>query len=126
MVPLIPTPMTERIFRSRPEVMQGRTDSIETPEGTAYVTINYHAGKPTEIFVTLGRSGSTERSMTEAIARLCSISLQHGVPMEVLARQLRGISSEEPLGLGPNKVLSIPDAVGQIMEGHTNGRVQTG
>jgi ribonucleoside-diphosphate reductase alpha chain len=31
-------------------------------------------------------------------------------------RQLRGISSDRAVGLGPNKVLSVPDAVGLALE----------
>ena len=31
-------------------------------------------------------------------------------------RQLRGISSDRAVGLGPNKVLSVPDAVGIALE----------
>jgi ribonucleoside-diphosphate reductase alpha chain len=30
--------------------------------------------------------------------------------------QLRGISCDRAVGLGPNKVLSVPDAVGQAIE----------
>jgi ribonucleoside-diphosphate reductase alpha chain len=31
-------------------------------------------------------------------------------------KQLRGISSDRAVGLGPNKVLSVPDAVGLALE----------
>jgi ribonucleoside-diphosphate reductase alpha chain len=31
-------------------------------------------------------------------------------------RQLRGISSDRAVGLGPNKVLSVPDAIGLALE----------
>jgi ribonucleoside-diphosphate reductase alpha chain len=31
-------------------------------------------------------------------------------------RQLRGISSDRAVGLGPNKVLSVPDAIGIALE----------
>jgi ribonucleoside-diphosphate reductase alpha chain len=31
-------------------------------------------------------------------------------------RQLRGIASDRPIGLGPNKVLSVPDAIGIAIE----------
>jgi len=36
--------------------------------------------------------------------------------MKEIYRQLRGISSDRVLGLGPNKVLSVPDAVGIAIE----------
>jgi ribonucleoside-diphosphate reductase alpha chain len=31
-------------------------------------------------------------------------------------RQLRGISSDKAVGLGPNKVMSVPDAIGLALE----------
>jgi ribonucleoside-diphosphate reductase alpha chain len=36
--------------------------------------------------------------------------------MREVWRQLRGISSDKVIGLGPNKVLSVPDAVGIAIE----------
>jgi ribonucleoside-diphosphate reductase alpha chain len=36
--------------------------------------------------------------------------------MKEIYRQLRGISSDRVIGLGPNKVLSVPDAVGIAIE----------
>jgi ribonucleoside-diphosphate reductase alpha chain len=36
--------------------------------------------------------------------------------MQEIHRQLRGISSDRVTGLGPNKVLSVPDAIGIAME----------
>jgi len=36
--------------------------------------------------------------------------------MPEIYRQLRGISSDRPVGLGPNKVLSVPDAIGIAIE----------
>ena len=36
--------------------------------------------------------------------------------MMEIHRQLRGISSDRAVGLGPNKVLSVPDAVGLAIE----------
>jgi ribonucleoside-diphosphate reductase alpha chain len=50
------------------------------------------------------------------MGRLISLALRSGIPMRELHRQLRGISSDRVMGLGPNKVLSVPDAVGIAME----------
>lgn len=69
----------------------------------------------------LGKAGSEERALTEAIGRLISLALQSEVPLERLCRKLRGISSEHILGFGPNKILSVADAVGIALEDHTNG-----
>ncbi|MDQ3223555.1 MAG: response regulator SirA, partial [Gemmatimonadota bacterium] len=39
-----------------------------------------------------------------------------GIPIKEIYRQLRGISSDRVIGLGPNKILSVPDAVGIAIE----------
>lgn len=110
----------------RPEVLEGLTKKKETGSGTVYVTVNFsQSGKPIETFVTLGRAGSEERALTEAIGRLCSVALQQGISVKGLTRQLRGISSVKTIGFGPNKVLSVPDAVGQILEEVTSLDIRT-
>lgn len=104
---------------TRPQVLQGTTRQVETGSGTVYVTVNEHEGRPVEVFATLGRCGSEERALTEAIGRLLSEALQSGIPVTKLRRKLRGISSEATVGLGPNKVLSVPDAIGRVLEEYT-------
>ncbi len=99
----------------RPEILQGTTTVIETGSGRVHVTLNHNEGSPYEVFVMLGKSGSEERALTEGLSRLLSTSLQHGVPLEQLGKQLRGISSEMAYGFGPSKVLSVADAVGRVL-----------
>src|SRR5256886_7034427 len=55
-------------------------------------------------------------SDVEAIGRLISLALRSGIPMTEIYRQLRGISSDRAVGLGPSKVLSVPDAIGIAIE----------
>jgi ribonucleoside-diphosphate reductase alpha chain len=50
------------------------------------------------------------------MGRLISLALRSGIPLMEIHRQLRGISSDRAVGLGPNKVLSVPDAVGLALE----------
>ena len=52
----------------------------------------------------------------EAMGRLITLALRSGIPIKEIYRQLRGISSDRAIGLGPNKVLSVPDAVGIAIE----------
>ena len=52
----------------------------------------------------------------EALGRLISLALRSGIPIREIHRQLRGISSDRATGLGTNKVLSVPDAVGIALE----------
>jgi ribonucleoside-diphosphate reductase alpha chain len=51
-------------------------------------------------------------SLKEAMGLLISLALRSVIPIVSVVKQLRGISSDRAVGLGPNKVLSLPDAVG--------------
>ncbi len=108
------------VFDTRPNYLDGITQKKETHAGTLYVTLNFHEGQPAEVFIRLGKAGDTQRAMTEAIARLCSAALQHGTPLRVLCKQLRGISQVETFGFGEQRVLSVPDAVAQILEDYVD------
>ena len=74
------------------------------------------AGRPFEVFCTLGKAGGSAFAHAEAMGRLMSLALRYGVPITSLRDQLRGISSDRAVGVGPNKVLSAPDAIGQAIE----------
>jgi ribonucleoside-diphosphate reductase alpha chain len=103
--------------RQRPAVLKGRTMKMNSPLGDIYVTINEDDfGRPFEVFCTLGKAGGAAFADAEAIGRLMSLALRSGVPITAIRDQLRGISSDRAVGVGPNKVLSAPDAIGQAIE----------
>jgi ribonucleoside-diphosphate reductase alpha chain len=109
--------LQRRQKRSRPELLRGSTRRLETPLGTLYVTITEDdKGQPFEVFMSLGKAGGALMADVEALGRLISLALRSGIPMKEIYRQLRGISSDRVIGLGPNKVLSVPDAVGIAIE----------
>ena len=109
--------LQRRQKRSRPEMLRGTVRRLETPLGTLYVTITEDdRGQPFEVFMSLGKAGGALMADVEALGRLISLSLRSGIPMKEIHRQLRGISSDRVIGLGPNKVLSVPDAVGIAIE----------
>ncbi len=109
--------LQRRAKRSRPELLRGSTRRVETPLGTLYVTITEDdKGQPFEMFMSLGKAGGALMADVEAVGRLISLALRSGIPMQEIHRQLRGISSDRVTGLGPNKVLSVPDAIGIAME----------
>lgn len=109
--------LQRRQKRSRPEALRGTTRRVETPLGTLYVTITEDdKGQPFEVFMSLGKAGGALMADVEAIGRLLSLALRSGIPMKEIHRQLRGISSDRTIGLGTNKVLSVPDAVGIAIE----------
>ena len=109
--------LQRRAKRSRPELLRGATRRVDTPMGTMYVTITEDdRGQPFELFMSLGKAGGALMADVEAIGRLVSLALRSGIPLATIYRQLRGISSDRIIGLGPNKVMSVPDAVGIALE----------
>jgi ribonucleoside-diphosphate reductase alpha chain len=109
--------LQRRAKRSRPELLKGSTRRVDTPLGTLYVTITEdEKGQPFEMFMSLGKAGGALMADVEAVGRLISLALRSGIPINEIHRQLRGISSDRVTGLGPNKVLSVPDAIGIAME----------
>jgi ribonucleoside-diphosphate reductase alpha chain len=109
--------LQNRAKRSRPDVLRGTTIRKETPLGVMFVNITEDdKGQPFEVFINLGKAGGSAMADAEAMGRLISLALRSGIPLMEVHRQLRGISSDRAVGLGPNKVLSVPDAVGLALE----------
>ena len=105
--------LQRRAKRARPDRLRGTTIRKETPLGTMFVNITEDdRGQPFEVFVTLGKAGGSAMADSEAMGRLISLALRSGIPMMEVHKQLRGISSDRAVGLGPSKVLSVPDAIG--------------
>lgn len=105
-----PTPKAKR-----PDSLDGKSLKLLSPMGTLYVTINSLEDAPFEVFVMLGKAGGAATADAEAIGRLISLGLRHGVPLKEVYAQLRGISSDRAAGFGPNKVYSTPDGVAQLI-----------
>jgi ribonucleoside-diphosphate reductase alpha chain len=114
--------LQRRAKRSRPDHLRGTTIRKETPLGVMFVNITEDdKGQPFEVFLTLGKAGGSAMADAEAMGRMISLALRSGIPMMEIHKQLRGISSDRAVGLGPNKVLSVPDAIGiAIEEWHRN------
>ena len=98
----------------RPDIVEGRTHRVKVAQGTLYVTVNTVEDWPIEVLTTLGKSGSTEEAYLEAIARLTSILLQHGVGVPIIVKQLRGIS-DVPTWYNGVQNKSVPDAIAQVL-----------
>jgi ribonucleoside-diphosphate reductase alpha chain len=109
--------LQRRAKRSRPDKLRSTSIRKETPLGTMFVHITEDdKAQPFEVFVTLGKAGGSAMADAEAMGRMISLALRSGIPLMEVHRQLRGISSDRAVGLGPNKVLSVPDAIGLALE----------
>jgi ribonucleoside-diphosphate reductase alpha chain len=109
--------MAVRRKRVRPAMLQGHTFRQTTPLGEMFVNITHDAkGQPFEVFISLGKAGGSAMADAEALGRLISLCLRSGIPLAEVHKQIRGISSDRAVGMGPNKVMSMPDAVGISLE----------
>lgn len=111
-----PAPTATQVPAARPDVLEGSTRRLSTPCGTLWVTVNTHEGQPFEVFCQIGRAGSDVGAFTEAVARLISLALRCGVPLDEIVNQLRGIGGSGQVGFGPNAVRSVPAAIAQALE----------
>lgn len=99
----------------RPKSLKGVTDARQTPEGNLYLTLNLYENHPFELFAQIGKAGSDISAFTEAIARLISLAFRCGVDPNAVADELVGIGGSRFVGFGPNRVRSVPDAIGQFL-----------
>jgi len=100
----------------RPDSLPSQTTRIKTGFGKLYITISYKDGKPFEIFCTIGKSGRELNGLVEAIGRLCSLWLRSDGDIKELSKQLKGIGGESPTPDKDSLILSIPDAIGQLLD----------
>jgi len=109
--------------KPRPRALVGKTYNVDTPLGKAFITVNENGGdQPFEVFINTAKAGSETAAVSEAIGRMISYILRISSPVEPLnrlrevVRQLTGIGGGRSLGFGPNRVRSLPDGVGQVIE----------
>ncbi len=115
--------------KPRPRTLVGSTFRVETPLGKAFITVNENGGgHPFEVFINTAKAGSETAAVSEAIGRLISYILRLASPilprerMAEVVRQLSGIGGGRSLGFGPNRVRSLPDGVGQVLDEYLTGR----
>jgi ribonucleoside-diphosphate reductase alpha chain len=109
--------------KPRPAALHGETYNIETPVGKAFITINENGGRqPFEAFINTAKAGSETAAVSEAIGRLISYILRLSSPilpterLREVMRQLIGIGGGRSLGFGANRVRSLPDGIGQVLD----------
>ncbi|ADJ14158.1 adenosylcobalamin-dependent ribonucleoside-diphosphate reductase [Halalkalicoccus jeotgali] len=111
--------------RTRPDVLHGVTQRIDTGYGKLYVNINEDSeGRPFELFANIGNSGGFTASFTEALAKTISTALRSGVDPEEIASELQGIRSPKVAWDKGQQVNSIPDAIGTAMRRYLDGDIE--
>jgi ribonucleoside-diphosphate reductase alpha chain len=81
-----------------PDERQSITHKFRVGDQEGYLTVGlYPDGRPGELFVKINKEGSMVSGLTDAVAKLASIALQYGVPLEELAPKMRN-TRFEPYG----------------------------
>ncbi len=82
-------------------------------------------GCPFEVFITApGKAGSDLQADAEGLGRMISLQLRSTAPqnrmqmLKLIVEQLQGIGGSRSFGMGPNRVMSLPDAVAGALMNH--------
>ena len=123
-----PATTPHRVY-PRPDRLEGMTVSTQTPFGKAYITINCDTRRqsdesknPFEVFIAIGKAGSDIQADAESLGRMISLQLRTTAPhnrremLKLIIEQLQDIGGARPIGFGPKRVLSLPDAVARVLQ----------
>jgi ribonucleoside-diphosphate reductase alpha chain len=109
-------PEAPRLVRRRlPDERKAITHKFSIAGHEGYLTVGlYEDGNPGEIFVTMAKEGSVVSGLVDSIATLTSISLQYGVPLEVLCNKFVH-TRFEPSGFTNNPQIPIAKSIMDYM-----------
>lgn len=94
--------------RTLPRIRPAYTVSFDVGGAEGSLTADRHDdGQPGEIYLRIGKQGSTLAGLAEAFSIITTLALQHGVPVPLIAERLRGLHFEPA---GPTDDPEIPTA----------------
>ena len=101
--------MPER--KKLPETRQSITHKFEIGKETGYIIVGlFSDGRPGEVFLKIGKEGSTLGGLLDTVGILTSIALQHGVPLETLVEKLSHVRFD-PSGKTNNQNIPIAKSI---------------
>ncbi|GIW91118.1 MAG: vitamin B12-dependent ribonucleotide reductase [Pirellulaceae bacterium] len=100
-------PRRERL----PDTRQSITHKFNVGGHEGYINVGlYPDGRPGELFITMAKEGSTVGGMMDAFGTAISLSLQYGVPLEVLVNKFSH-TRFEPMGHTTNPDIPIAKSI---------------
>jgi len=103
----VPRPRRERL----PDTRQSLTHKFNVGGHEGYINVGlYPDGRPGELFITMAKEGSTIGGLMDAFGTAVSMSLQYGVPLEVLVNKFSH-TRFEPMGHTTNPDIRIAKSV---------------
>ncbi len=100
-------PRRERL----PDTRQSVTHKFNIAGHEGYITVGlYEDGRPGELFITMAKEGSTIGGLMDCFGTAISMSLQYGVPLEVLVNKFSH-TRFEPMGHTSNPDVRIAKSI---------------
>jgi ribonucleoside-diphosphate reductase alpha chain len=105
--PAVGKPRRERL----PDTRQSLTHKFSVSGHEGYINVGlYPDGRPGELFITMAKEGSTIGGLMDCFGTAISMSLQYGVPLEVLVNKFSH-TRFEPMGHTTNPDIRIAKSV---------------
>lgn len=99
------------VRRRLPDERQAVTHKFSIGGHKGYITVGlFEDGTPGELFCTMAKEGSTISGLMDAFATAISLSMQYGVPLEVLVEKFSH-TRFEPSGFTGNKAIPLAKSV---------------
>jgi ribonucleoside-diphosphate reductase alpha chain len=109
-----------RVESRSEELSDVREGYIYEVKGTvkAYVTTGFDdEGNLREVFVNVGKAGTTLNSMFQAVGRIISVGLRHDASLaSKFIKTLKGIEMGEFYRCGDLRAKGLPDMIAKVME----------
>ena len=94
-----------------PDTRQSITHKFSVDGHEGYLNVGlYEDGRPGEVFITMAKEGSTVGGLMDCFGTAISMSLQYGVPLEVLVNKF-SYTRFEPMGHTTNPDIRIAKSV---------------
>jgi ribonucleoside-diphosphate reductase alpha chain len=108
------------VKEKKKELSEVRDGYIYEVKGTvkAYITTSFdEEGNLREVFVNVGKAGTTLNSMFQAVGRIISVGLRHDPSLaEKFIKTLKGIEIGEFYNCGELRAKGLPDMIAKVME----------
>jgi ribonucleoside-diphosphate reductase alpha chain len=110
----------ERALDKKSGLESVREGYVYEVEGTvkAYITVSFdEEGNLREVFVNVGKAGTTLNSMFQAVGRIISVGLRHDARLaKKFIKTLKGIEMGEFYRCGELRAKGLPDMIAKVME----------
>jgi ribonucleoside-diphosphate reductase alpha chain len=99
------------VRRKLPDERESITHKFSIGGHEGYITVGkYEDGAPGEIFITMAKEGSTISGLMDSFATMTSLSLQHGVPLQLLVDKFTH-TRFEPSGFTKNPEIPMAKSI---------------